>query len=212
MEGKDPIQRDYSGDGGGRPPRLTAEVKDIVLAAIRNHQRVEVAAELAGTDRGTFYGWLRVGADAKVFLSRGGSPQDLTEHQQMCLDLSREISLALAQAEAVAVRSIVNAGLQRQTRRKSVKKAMGLDEHNQPIYATDETVYDDPPDPKNVQWWLSRRLASVYQDRQALEVTGADGGPVALSFAQQLDEIAAKIKGDAIPAASTETPAENDES
>ncbi|MEM1182106.1 MAG: hypothetical protein AAGM22_27405 [Acidobacteriota bacterium] len=55
---------------GGRPSKLTPEVQDRIITAIRAGNYSRVAAEYAGISERTFYGWLRRGKKAKSGLYR----------------------------------------------------------------------------------------------------------------------------------------------
>jgi len=51
---------------GGRKTKLTPEVREKIVAAIRAGNYAIVAAEYAGISSTTFYRWLQQGADAKT--------------------------------------------------------------------------------------------------------------------------------------------------
>ena len=50
---------------GGRPTKLTPEVQEKIVSAIRAGNYASVAAEYAGISESTFYSWLRRGREAK---------------------------------------------------------------------------------------------------------------------------------------------------
>ena len=54
----------------GRPTKLTPEVQDRIVSAIRAGNYSRVAAEYAGISERTFYGWLRRGQQAKTGVYR----------------------------------------------------------------------------------------------------------------------------------------------
>lgn len=54
----------------GRPTKLTPEVQERILSAIRAGNYSRVAAEYAGISERTFYGWLRRGQQAKTGVHR----------------------------------------------------------------------------------------------------------------------------------------------
>src|SRR5262245_31872033 len=49
----------------GRPTKLTDEVKDQIVSAVRNGNYVETAGAIAGVCKQTLYNWLRKGARSR---------------------------------------------------------------------------------------------------------------------------------------------------
>lgn len=78
----------------GRRSRLTSEIQEKVLTALRAGNYIETAAEFAGIDRATLFRWL-----AKGRAARSG---------QFC-DFCDAVESAIAQAEVAAVARIVTA-------------------------------------------------------------------------------------------------------
>lgn len=181
----------------GRPTKLTDDVQERILAAARGHQRVEVAAELAGISRETFYNWLRLAAKAKEHLARGGKMTELTALDRRCMDFSEALRQALAQAEGLAVRNVINAGSRASVETKRTRRHVGLDENNQPIYAEEVTTTERPPDWRAEAWWLEHgpTVSGQYAGRQRVELTGAEGGPLAIEFATRMEALKRRIEG-----------------
>ncbi|MER2603891.1 MAG: IS630 transposase-related protein [Candidatus Competibacter phosphatis] len=78
----------------GRRSKLTPEVREKVLVALRAGNYIETAAEFAGIDRATLFRWLARGRKA-----RSG---------QFC-DFCDAVQAAIAQAEVAAVADVVKA-------------------------------------------------------------------------------------------------------
>ncbi len=173
----------------GRPALLTDEVIDRILAAVKGHQRLEVAAEMGGVGRATLYGWLRAGARAKDHLANGGDPAALTVLERRCADLTASIENAMGLAEATAVHHIVRAGLRPSVETRRTTRCLGLVD-GQPVYVDEVTTTERAPDPRALQWWLERRVPGYGQ---RTELTGANGGPVAIEFAARIEAVHAKI-------------------
>lgn len=179
-------------DVGGRPAKLTAEVEERILAAIRTHQRIEVAAGLVGVGRSTLYGWLGVGARAKERLGKGAERSDLTAHESRCADFVDAVSEAMAMAEATAVHAVRVAGTRPSVETKTTRRCVGM-EDGEPVFAIETTTTERPPDARAAQWWLERRVPA-YRSRTGLEVTGAEGRPIEVEFAARMAALDARIK------------------
>lgn len=187
--------------GRGRPDALTPQAETAILAAVANHQRIEVAYELAGVKKSTFYGWLQMAAEARMYLERPGARRgDLTRHQRRCLDFSDTLTHAMASAEGYAVRDVVVAGSRPIVERRQVvrkrERCVGLNSNGNPIMVT-ETTEDDvtvtrPPDWRARAFWLQTRVPAW---RQRHELTGPGGGPLEVEFTARLATLADTIRG-----------------
>lgn len=164
----------------------------MLLAAISNHQRVDVAIELAGIrSRATFYNWLRVALRASQHLEAGGRRGDLTVHERRCLDFSRALAHAMAQAEGFAVNDVVNAGRRPQVERRTRTRFVGLGENNQPIMVEEVTTVERPPDWRARAWWLEKRVPA-FHPRQ--EISGPGGRPIPIEVAARVENLADTIR------------------
>lgn len=181
----------------GRPTKLTDEIQEKILAAARGHQRVEVAAELAGITRQTFYNWLRIAARANAHLAKGGSKSDLTSNECRYVEFSEALTQALAAAEGKAVHHVLAAGSRPSVETKRMKRYVGLDANGLPIYAEETTITERPPDWRADAWWLENgpTLRGQYGSKRRVELTGPGGGPLELEFIASLEALEAKIRG-----------------
>ena len=118
----------------GRPTKLTPEVTERILSAIRAGNYLDTSAAHAGIHRDTLHAWLRDGANNK-------SP-DLRQ-------FSDAVQKAIGDAESMHVARI----------------AAATQKHWQAA-----------------AWWLERRYPDRWGQKLRQEVTGADGGPVKVTF------------------------------
>jgi transposase len=76
--------------GAGRPSKLTPEVQEKILNAIRTGAFIETAAAAAGIHRDTFYEWMKRGEKAPSGMYREFKEQldiAIAESETMCLAL-----------------------------------------------------------------------------------------------------------------------------
>lgn len=142
----------------GRPSALTDETEAAILAAVRTHQRLPVAASLAGVAYSTVMKWRTQAIEARLFLEGGGRLAALTALDRRSMEFLTALELAEAQAEGRAVRGWLSAGLERQTERTTRQKFAGMDDKGQPIMVTEETVKDIPPNADLLIKWLQARV------------------------------------------------------
>lgn len=172
---------------GGRPSKLTPETAEKILAAVRQFQRLDVAAGIAGVGRETLYGWLRIGIRTRNRLTTTAMPSNLTEHERRCADFLARVEEAHAFAEAAAVHSIKNGGLQPSIETKITHRCVGHHD-GEPVWVTETVTTEKPPDTRNIQWLLERRNPA-YRSKSRVEVTAENAPPVELTFAATLEDI-----------------------
>ena len=93
---------DESPRGRGRPTKLTPEVQDKIVSAVRAGSYLETAAAYAGIDKATLHRWLKRGARAVLVL-----PPDPAE--AAFVDFCDSLTRALAQSEVAEVTAITKA-------------------------------------------------------------------------------------------------------
>lgn len=197
-EGKVPNEK------SGRPDKLTQDVQDKILAAVRNHQRIEVAAELAGCHRDTFYAALRTAARAEEKINKGTKPSKLTQYERKCVEFSATLLREMARSEADGILTITRAATQANVTETTKTKCLGMDDNGNPIMVTETTRTVAPGDWRAMAWYQEHRPHSPYRNKSQVEVTGANGGPLAIQFAAGLERLEALIKGDPIQVESQE--------
>lgn len=178
--------------GRGRPSGLTDAVQDGILAAVRSHQRLEVAAQLAGIGRATLYDWLRAGVRATNHVAAGGKLGDLTTLDRRCKDFSDALAREMAAAEAFAVRDIVAAGARPQVETRVVRRCVAVVD-GKPVMVEETTTTTRPPVWQARSWWLEHRVAA-YNPKTHHEHSGPDGAPIPVAMAVRLEGLAAAIE------------------
>lgn len=177
--------------GRGRPPGLTDEVQVAILAAVRSHQRLEVAAQVAGVGRATLYDWLRAGVRAQNHVAAGGPLKDLSALQRRCMDFSDALAREMATAEAFAVRDIVHAGARPQVETRVVRRCVAVVD-GKPVMVEETTTTTRPPVWQARSWWLEHRVAA-YNPKTRHEHSGPDGAAIPVAMAVRLEGLAAAV-------------------
>ena len=95
----------------GRPSKITPEKIDLICALVARGSYLETAAVAIGISKSTFYDWLRTGAARRDEMpepfdrTNNENPEwsarfeRLTEREQLCMELSTRLEIALAQAD-----------------------------------------------------------------------------------------------------------------
>lgn len=154
--------------GRGRPvgtTKLTAEVQETIVTAIRQGNYLETAAALAGIHRDTLYSWIRKGVT---------SPEG-----NRYRDFSDMLTRALAQSEAEAVAAIDAAGMPHEVTRCRITRKP-LFEDGRPVLDPDgnqlyiEEVIEESTvehDWRALAWRLERRFSKRWGRREYLETS-----------------------------------------
>ncbi len=198
---------------GGRPSVIDAQigtrpedgapitVADRILSALRAGAYFEHAAAQAGIPKETAYGWLRTAG--RIKRDTRGKPtselEGLTPHELRCCEFSDSVAEAESSWEVGALATLerlARGGLQI---RKTVTKrgpAITLDADGTtvpgPILEQTETVETLAPNAQVLEWRLARRFPGRYGQR--VEVTGADGGPLAVSLEERADQLVGHLE------------------
>lgn len=151
----------------GRPTKLTPELSDSIVAAVRSAQFVEVAAAMVGVHKETLYAWLRRGAEARTKAGR------LNDQDRRCREFSDAVGTALAEAEAYTIGGVLEAGRVPATKRVTVTKSSGVGDEAE--VTTEERVEELPPDWRALAWVGERRWRR-WNLRQLVEAQGAEDG------------------------------------
>lgn len=154
--------------GRGRPvgtTKLTAEVQETIVTAIRQGNYLETAAALAGIHKDTFYDWIIKGANAQE-----------GDRYRIFSDTVYE---ALAESETQAVEAIRRAGEEHDvTRMRTIVKPL-LD-YGRPVLDADgnqlyiEEIIEESTvetDWRALAWLLERRFPRRWGRREYLETT-----------------------------------------
>jgi hypothetical protein len=139
----------------GRPSKLTDEVTDAIVQAVRAGNYLDTAADHAGVDRSTVYRWIKAGEDADA----------PAEVRDFCAALSRARAEAEARMVAAVMRDAIGGVvIERRTRRYG------------DITEVEERL--TPPNGRVALEYLARSRPSTWTRRTDVALTGADGGPV----------------------------------
>jgi hypothetical protein len=136
---------------GGRPTKLTPEIKKKVCSAVRNGSFIETAAAFVGVNKDSLHEWMRRGAREKS-------------------GIYHEFSVAIGQAFAEAEVSMVNA---------LVAAAKGDPGHPGDPERGIAKRPRVPPDPRALAFWLERARQTTWGKRQRVALEGVperDGG------------------------------------
>lgn len=155
---------------GGRPSKLTPETAEKIIRAVRVGNFLETAAAAAGVHPATVYRWL---ADA----DKKGAPA-----------AKREFRDALSRARAEAEQRLVGSAVKDAaggfvTKRVTRTLRDGTTE-------TEETYA--APNGRVALEFLSRAFPDRWARRNAIEVTGAGGGPIQVS-AERITGLAERV-------------------
>lgn len=141
-----------SGQGRGRPPRLTPAVHRKVVALVEGGNYLETAAAAVGINRGTLHRWL----------AKGGEPDGAPIYREFRDAVDR----ARAVAESKRVEAIIGAAsgglvLERRTVEKD-----GVTTTIEKLAA---------PDPRAAEWWLERSFPKRWGRRMMIAGDTEDG-------------------------------------
>jgi len=183
---------------GGRPVgtiKLTPQIQETIVTAIRCGNYLETAAAMAGIHKQTFYDWLHKGANAK----KGDKTTEVYK------SFSDAVLKAMAESEAVAIAAIHQAGMPRDvTKTRTVRKQLivgdkpVLDESGRPVFTT-ETITEvaREHDWRALAWRLERRFSKRWGRREYLESTITEKPVEEMSDAEidsELNEILEKAE------------------
>lgn len=160
----------------GRPSKLTPAVQGLIVEALERGNYVDTAAEYAGVHRATVFRWLQEGAEPDA-------PAALR-------DFHDAVSRARAHAEHRMVEIVNRTAEGGQLLSEIVRTGPDGTEEVEKRYA--------PPDGRLALEFLGRAHPTRWGRRNALEVSGPDGGPVQImssdTLAVHADRIAAHLR------------------
>ncbi|WP_433513863.1 hypothetical protein ACQP2T_61665 [Nonomuraea sp. CA-143628] len=152
---------------GGRRTKLTPELQERLCGHIREGLYLTTACALTNLGESTVYRWL---ADAE----KDDAPEDLRA-------FAEAVERARAEAERLAVEVIFT----------DFKGGVLIKESERPDGSMERQW--TPPNGKLALEYLSRTRRDRYQPVKALEITGKDGGPVAMSHGVDLTGLADRV-------------------
>jgi len=172
----------------GRPTKLTSEVQEKIVSAIRGGSYIETAAAYAGIVKSTLYAWLKAGERERERItklreqySEEAIDQYRIPEKQACLEFSNAVETALAEAELRDLQ-IVNRAAKggAEVTEITVKIEQYVDKdgylHEREVERTERTKVALPTW-QAAAWKLERRNQDRW-GRKRVELTGADGSPL----------------------------------
>tara|TARA_Y100000310_G_C20595134_1_gene770118 strand:+ start:448 stop:1005 length:558 start_codon:yes stop_codon:yes gene_type:complete len=127
---------------GGRPTKLTDELKNIIVQSVTIGVPLDTAASLAGISQSTLRLWAARGRH-ELDRVNGNGRRRILQIEEIYVEFSEALRKAIGLAVLQRVKNIQDA----------------------------EAWQSDA-------WWLERRYPEEFGRREALEVTGANKGPV----------------------------------
>lgn len=156
----------------GRPPALTPDTRDRIVSAVRAGNYLTTAAALAGVSTSSVYRWLE----------KAEEPGSRKEYREFRDALARARAEAEARVVATIMRGVTGGAVVKEVTRTLPNGAV----------ETERQVA--PPNPREGLEFLSRAFPDRWARRQALEVTGADGGPLRVEHSAGIAALAERLR------------------
>jgi hypothetical protein len=94
----------------GRPSKLTAKLQEQIVMTLRMGNYIETAAAFAGINKVTLYAWLKRGRKEIDRVGDGERGKRVTKNEQIYVDFTNAVEVAMAEAELRDVQILYNAG------------------------------------------------------------------------------------------------------
>lgn len=156
---------------GGRPTKLTPDVHETIVNAVRAGNYVETAAAYAGVHPGTVFRWMKEGDEP-------GAPRAKREFRDA-------VNRARAESEVRVVGQIQRVIMGGQVLKETTRREPDGTVVTERTYAQ--------PDGKVALDFASRAFPDRWARRSAIEVTGEGGGPVVVEHTQVIASLAARL-------------------
>lgn len=173
----------------GRPVLLDDQVEKTILDAVRAGTPYRYAVAAAGISERTFQRWMARGHEAQLAEDEG-QPSDPDD--QVFVDFYRRVEQARAQAAVRQVALVARAAtggvvIEETTRKYRDPETGGVVE--------EKTVRRSPPDWRAGAFLLERTTLEFAKNQQ-IALTGADGGPLQVETALNVEVFASRIRGE----------------
>lgn len=189
------------GKDGAPDEQITVADRIVELLASGNY--IEGAAAGAGVHKDTVYHWLKIGAQVHLRAGAGSIDDlELSDFERKCAEFSDAVAEAEGRYESssnLTLERLARGGIPQTTETVErgpapVNPATGGPTYDSegrevlgPILKSSTRSTSTLPDAQVIEWRLTRRFRQRYAER--LEVTGADGGPVALSQSEKASAV-----------------------
>jgi transposase-like protein len=148
------------------------------------------AATRVGVARQVFAEWVRNGTRLlNALAANARDPADLNAHEQATIKLVESIEQAEAESKLIMLGLLDRAARGVEVRTVTVR----LDAQGNEIDRVERTEQRGP-DPATLRWRLERRWPDEFAPRVRAEVTGPDGGPIAVDVATRAEELARELR------------------
>lgn len=164
--------------GNGRPTSLTQARQEAIYQTIAMGTEYRDAALLHGVSSETLHRWLRTATRA---LPKQRSACSAFERR--CMDFRAAVTTAEAEYRKNAEARIDIAATVGRTR--TIVREVVNDKGTTRTTTTEQLA----PDWRAAAWRLERRFPDRYGERSAVEITGAEGGPVEVTLAEVMDKV-----------------------
>lgn len=175
----------------GRPTLLTPARADALIEAVRAGAAPTRASLDFGMGHETVLAWIKRGQAERARLDAehpdGWSDKDITEREFPYVDFSARVENAQREWEAEALRAIREAGVGEEFEETVVSKVVDGGK----VVTTETVRRKKTKSWQALAWLLERRMPEHYARVSRTEVTGADGGPIAL--AERAERILAQL-------------------
>jgi hypothetical protein len=181
----------------GRKTILTDEIQDKIVETLRAGVQYEVAAQRAGVSERVIWDWINKGQVIADSLENSDTFVP-SETELKYLRFLRAITEARAEVETIAAGTLLKAGtvgLEYKVKEWVPPKYDDKGNETAKGYYV-ERVTKLSPDPKHLTFLLERGFHRRWGRRQAIELTGEEGGPIkveqksiAVQLNAQLDQI-----------------------
>lgn len=155
----------------GRPTKLTPDVHEKIVAAIRAGNYIETAAHYAGVAPGTVFRWLKEADEPGAHRAK--------------VEFREAVNHARAESEMRVIGQIQRVIMGGQVLRETTRKLPDGTTETERSYA--------PPDGRVALEFAARAFPDRWARRAALEVTGADGGPIVVEHAHVISSLAERL-------------------
>lgn len=169
-----------------------------VVERVRAHwAEFEDAAASAGVTRQTLSNWRRQGVDARKRLAQG---KRLTPNQARYAEFLDALETAEAEAEAIRVGIVQRAAEGGYTVTETT-----TEERNGRVVKRTTTTKVAMPAWQAAAWQLERRRPHKFGRRQAVEVTGAEGGPLQVDAGPDPQDLVRRLIDDPVASEAADT-------
>lgn len=147
---------------------LTPEKQEHIIKVLKAGVPLETAAAYSNISPATLFNWLSSGREVQARLDEEEAPE-LTENEVKYLEFLEAVTRARAEIETLAMGTIIQAGT------KGLSYSTKYTNKDGDVIEYETMV---APDARHLEWFLERSFWQTYGRRNAIELTGPEGGPI----------------------------------